>query len=176
MTPRSRRSLIMIFISLALATAAALLASRWMLDRAQVAQSQRPTTQGLMIASRDLAAGTRLETEDVKAMQVVAADRPMGSFISKDEVVGQIVTTELRAGELVLAPHLSEDVEGSVRARGKTATRADPSPEGPAVPSALGAVLDAISGGGDDPPAPGGPAPVPVDPAAVEPAPIEPPQ
>jgi pilus assembly protein CpaB len=116
MTPRSRRSLIMIFISLALATAAALLASRWMLDRAQVAQSQRPTTQGLMIASRDLAAGARLETEDVKAMQVVAADRPMGSFISKDEVVGQIVTTELRAGELVLAPHLSEDVEGSALA------------------------------------------------------------
>ena len=116
MTPRSRRSLLMIFISLALATAAALLASRWMLDRAQVAQSQRPTTQGLMIASRDLPAGTRLETEDVKAMQVVAADRPMGSFISKDEVVGQIVTTELRAGELVLAPHLSEDVEGSALA------------------------------------------------------------
>jgi pilus assembly protein CpaB len=103
---------------LALATAAALLASRWMLDRAQVAQSQRPTTQGLMIASRDLAAGTRLETEDVKAMQVVATDRPMGSFISKDEVVGQIVTTELRAGELVLAPHLSVRVDDVVGVAG----------------------------------------------------------
>lgn len=48
---------LVIFISLALATAAALLASRWMLDPAQVAQSQRPTTQGLMIASRDLGVG-----------------------------------------------------------------------------------------------------------------------
>jgi pilus assembly protein CpaB len=116
MTPRTRRSLLMIFISLALATAAALLASNWMLDRAELAQSQRPTTQGLMIASRDLSAGTRLESDDVQAMQVVTADRPMGSFISKDEIVGQIVTTELRAGELVLAPHLSEDVEGSALA------------------------------------------------------------
>lgn len=116
MTPRTRRSLIMIFVSLALATAAALLASNWMLDRAKLAQTNRPVTQGLMVAARDLSAGTRLEPTDVSSMQVLVTDRPMGSFIAIDEVAGQIVNTNLRAGELILASRLSEDVEGSALA------------------------------------------------------------
>lgn len=116
MTPRTRRSLIMIFVSLALATAAALLASNWMLDRAKLAQANRPVTQGLLIATRDLPAGTRIEAEDVRPMQVVVADRPMGSFIAADELVGQILNTELRAGELVLASRVSDQFEGSALA------------------------------------------------------------
>jgi pilus assembly protein CpaB len=116
MTPRTRRSLIMIFVSLALATAAALLASNWMLDRAKLAQANRPVTQGLLVATRDLPAGSRIEAEDVRPMQVLVADRPMGSFIAADEVVGQILNSELRAGELLLASRVSDQVEGSALA------------------------------------------------------------
>ena len=116
MTPRTRRSLIMIFVSLALATAAALLASNWMLDRAKLSDTNRPVTQGLMVAARDLSAGTRLTADDLRPMQVLVTDRPMGSFMAIDEVEGQIVNTNLRAGELILASRLSEDVEGSALA------------------------------------------------------------
>ena len=113
MTPRTRRSLIMIFVSLALATAAALLASNWMLDRAKLSDTNRPVTQGLMVAARDLSAGTRLTADDLRPMQVLVTDRPMGSFMAIDEVEGQIVNTNLGAGELILASRLSEDVEGN---------------------------------------------------------------
>lgn len=116
MTPRTRRSLIMIFVSLALATAAALLASNWMLDRAKLAQANRPATQGLLVTTRDLPAGTRLAPADVRLMQVLTADRPMGSFVSVDEVAGQIVNADLRAGELLLASRLTADVGGSALA------------------------------------------------------------
>jgi pilus assembly protein CpaB len=108
--------LIMIFVSLAFATAAALLASNWMLDRAKLAKANQPATLGLLVVTQDLPAGTRLDADDVRPMQVLVADRPVGTFMAYDEVADKIVNTELRAGELLLASRLSDDVEGSALA------------------------------------------------------------
>jgi pilus assembly protein CpaB len=102
MTPRTRRSLILIFISLALATAAAVLANRWVSSRAAAVDATRPRQVGVVAAAADIPFGAIIEARHLKTIEVVAKERPPGSFTDPAQVVGKVSTAEILADEVLL--------------------------------------------------------------------------
>lgn len=116
MTPRTRRSLTLIGISLALATVAALLAGRWMTSRAAAVDAARPQAVRLVAAATDIPFGTAIESRHLKTLAVLASNRPGGSYTNTDAVLGKVPKTDVFAGELLLADRLVVPGEGSTLA------------------------------------------------------------
>lgn len=116
MTPRTRRSLTLIAISLALASVAALLAGRWMTSRAAAVDASRPQAVRLVAAAMDIPFGTVIEARHLKTLAVLASNRPAGSYTSTDAILGKVPKTDVFAGELLLADRLVVPGEGSTLA------------------------------------------------------------
>jgi pilus assembly protein CpaB len=102
MTPRTRRSIILISISLALATAAAVLANRWVNNRAAAVDATRPQQIGVVVAAADIPFGATIEARHLKKIEMVARERPPGSFTDPADVVGKVATAEILADEVLL--------------------------------------------------------------------------
>ena len=77
MTPRTRRSIILISISLALATAAAVLANRWVNNRAAAVDATRPQQIGVVVAAADIPFGATIKvaTAEILADEVLLERR-----------------------------------------------------------------------------------------------------
>lgn len=116
MTPRTRRSLTLIGISLSLASMAAVLAGRWMTNRAAAVDASRPQAVRLVAAAMDIPFGTAIESRHLKTLAVVASNRPAGSYTSPDAVLGKVPKTDVYSGELLLADRLVVPGEGSTLA------------------------------------------------------------
>lgn len=116
MTPRTRRSLTLIGISLALASVAAVLAGRWMTSRAAAVDAARPQAVRLVAAAMDIPFGTAIESRHLKTLAVLASNRPEGSYTSTDAILGKVPKTDVFAGELLLADRLVVPGEGSTLA------------------------------------------------------------
>ena len=102
MTPRTRRSILLIFISLALATAAAVLANRWVSNRAAAVDASRPQQVSVVAAATDIPFGATIEARHLKKIDVVARERPPGSFTDPAQVVGKVATSEILTNEVLL--------------------------------------------------------------------------
>jgi len=102
MTPRTRRSIILISISLAHATAAAVLANRRVNNRSAAVDSTRPQQIGVVVAAADIPFGAPIEARHLKKIEMVARERPPGSFTDPADVVGKVATAEILADEVLL--------------------------------------------------------------------------
>lgn len=102
MTPRTRRSMILVFISLALAAAAAVLANRWVTQRAAAVDATRPRQVGVVAAAADIPFGATIEARHLKTIDVVAKERPPGSFTDPAQLIGKVATAEILANEVLL--------------------------------------------------------------------------
>lgn len=116
MTPRTRRSLTLITISLAIASVAALLAGRWMTSRAAAVDASRPQAARLVAAAIDIPFGTVIEPRHLDTIAVLASARPKGSYLSATEVIGKVPKGDVFAGEILLAERLVKPGEGSTLA------------------------------------------------------------
>lgn len=116
MTPRTRRSLTLIAISLALASVAALLAGRWMTSRAAAVDASRPQAVRLVAAAIDIPFGTVIESRHLTSMAVLASARPKGSYTLAEDVIGKVPKGDVFTGELLLAERLVKPGEGSTLA------------------------------------------------------------
>lgn len=116
MTPRTRRSLMLIVISLALATAAAVLANRWVSSRAAAVDATRPQTVPLVAASSDIPFGATIESKQLKTIDVLARERPPGSFTDPAQVVGKVAKSEIYADEVLLERRFGTAGTGSALA------------------------------------------------------------
>jgi len=102
MTPRTRRSIVLIFISLALATAAAVLANRWVTNRAAAVDATRQSQISVVAAATDIPFGAVIEARHLKKLQVLGRQRPPGSFTDPAQVVGKVATSEILSNEVLL--------------------------------------------------------------------------
>lgn len=116
MIPRTRRSLTLIAISLALASVAALLAGRWMTSRAAAVDASRPQAVRLVAAAINIPFGTVIEPRHLTTMAVLTSARPKGSYIAANEVIGKVPKGDVFTGEILLAERLVQPGEGSTLA------------------------------------------------------------
>lgn len=116
MTPRTRRSLMLVFISLALATAAAVLANRWVSNRAAAVDATRPRTVSLVAAASDIPFGATVEGKHLKRIDVLAGERPPGSYTDPAQVVGKVAKSEIYAYEVLLDRRFGTPGSGSALA------------------------------------------------------------
>lgn len=116
MTPRTRRSLLLIFISLALATAAAVLANRWVSGRAAAVDASRPRTVSLVAAAVDIPFGATLEGKHLKRIDVLVSGQPPGSFTDPAQVVGKVAKSEIYADEVLIERRFGTPGTGSALA------------------------------------------------------------
>lgn len=116
MTPRTRRSLMLIVISLALATAAAVLANRWVSSRAAAVDATRPQTISLVAAATDIPFGATLEAKHLKKIDVLTKARPPGSYTDPVQVLGKVAKSEIFADEVLLEKRFGAAGTGSALA------------------------------------------------------------
>lgn len=116
MTPRTRRSLMLVLISLAFATAAAVLADRWVTNRAAAVDASRPRTVSLLAAAGDIPFGATIEGKHLKRIDVLASGRPPGSYTDPAQVIGKVAKSEIYADEVLLQRRFGSPGSGSALA------------------------------------------------------------
>jgi pilus assembly protein CpaB len=113
MTPRTRRSIFLILGSLLLATGAALIANRWVLNRAALADAARLQAVAVVAATSDIPFGAVIEPKQLKTIQILASDRAPGYLTELSEVVGKIARSDIYANEAITERRLSLPGNGS---------------------------------------------------------------
>lgn len=116
MNPRTRRSMMLIAVSLALATAAAVLANRWVSGRAAAVDATRPRTVSLVAAAVDIPFGATIEGKHMKRIDVLAGERPPGSFTDPAQLIGRVAKSEIFADEVLLERRFGTPGTGSALA------------------------------------------------------------
>lgn len=102
MTPRTRRSMLLIAISLTIATMAAVLANRWVSKRAAAVDATRPHSVSLVAAATDIPFGAAIEAQQLKTVQIVSREAPAGSFTDAHQLIGRIAKSDIYADEILV--------------------------------------------------------------------------
>lgn len=113
MNYETRKNILLIFVALIFAALAAWLSTRWMQTRVDATNSAKPSLSSVVIASRDVPLGKRLEAEDVRIVRAVTASIPSDAFRSLEDVVGHVSKSSLLAGEILIDRRLSKYAGGS---------------------------------------------------------------
>jgi len=116
MTPRTRRSLLLIAISLAIATMAAVLANRWVNKRVADVDATRPHSLSLVAAATDIPFGAAIEAQHLKTVQILAAEAPAGSFTDSQRLIGRIAKSDIYADEILVERRFATPGLGSTLA------------------------------------------------------------
>lgn len=116
MNYETRKNVWLILIALLFAVAAAWLATRWMQTRVDAADAGKLSLSNVVVATRDLPLGKRIEPADVKVIRAISSSVPFDSFVSTDEVVGQVSRSTLLSGEVLINRRLAKHSGGSALA------------------------------------------------------------
>jgi pilus assembly protein CpaB len=108
-----RRGPIMIVISLFLAFLAAVFANN-VLTRASAKGT--PVREEDVTAGVDLPLGTKIEARQLSMIDVLPGKSPKGAYHNFTDVVGKVTSSSVIAGEILLAPRLTDAGEGSALA------------------------------------------------------------
>jgi pilus assembly protein CpaB len=91
-----------------------LVANNWLTMRASAKGT--PVREQDVTAALDMPLGTKIEQRHLSMIDVLPGKSPKGAFHNYAEVVGKVTTSGVIAGEIILAPRLSEAGEGSALA------------------------------------------------------------
>ncbi|HET8730623.1 MAG TPA: Flp pilus assembly protein CpaB [Moraxellaceae bacterium] len=98
---KNTRALAMLALSILVGVLAVTMAVRLMNERTRV------STTDVVVASRDIQLGTRLEAEMLKVVRWPSASQPSGVFHSESELLGRVVNSSVITGEPVVEPKLA---------------------------------------------------------------------
>jgi pilus assembly protein CpaB len=101
-------------ISLVLAVLAALMANNWLSMRASAKGT--PVREQDVTAGVDMPLGTKIEQRHLSMIDVLPGKSPKGAFHAYADVLGKVTSSGIIAGEILLAPRLTEAGEGSALA------------------------------------------------------------
>lgn len=108
-----RRGPIMLVVSLILAFLAAVVANN-VFTRASAKGT--PVREQDVTAAVDLPLGTKIEQRQLSMIDVLPGKSPKGAFHNYADVVGKVTSSSIIAGEIMLAPRLTDAGEGSALA------------------------------------------------------------
>ena len=116
MNLRTRSSVLLIGLSLLLAGTAALVANRWMSERAAAVEASRQRTVRVVAAATDIPFGTLVEDRHLTSVDMLSGTAPRGAYAKTSEVAGKVARADVFAGEILTERRLVQRGEGSTLA------------------------------------------------------------
>jgi pilus assembly protein CpaB len=111
-----RRGLVLIFLSLLMAAGAAWVANVWVNGQLVTQTSTQPDVHRVVAAALAIPFATKVEGRHLKYIEVPMDIMPSGAFTSFDEVAGQVSTTAIARGEILVNERFAAHERGSTLA------------------------------------------------------------
>ena len=118
------RGPVLIVISLLLATLAAWIANRWIVAHSNPQPAQQAAMVPVLSAAMSLPIGTTIGNRHVAIVEMIKGQAPAGSFHDIKQVLGKVTSTNVQAGQLLLASMFGNPGETSLAASVKKDMRA----------------------------------------------------
>lgn len=110
------RGPVLIVSSLLLAAVAAWIANRWIVSRSIPSAAQAPAMVPVLSAAMSLPIGTTIENRHIAIVQMLKSQAPAGSFHDVKQILGKVTSTNVQAGQLLLASMFGDPGETSLAA------------------------------------------------------------
>jgi pilus assembly protein CpaB len=111
-----RRGLFLIFLSLLMAAGAAWVANVWVNGQLVTQASAQPNVQRVVAAALSIPFATKVEGRHLKFIEVPIDVMPSGAFTTFEEVEGQVSTTAISRGEILVNERFAAHQRGSTLA------------------------------------------------------------
>jgi len=111
-----RRGLVLIFLSLLMAAGAAWVANVWVNGQLVTQASAEPNAHRVVAAALSIPFATKVEGRHLKYIEVPMDVMPTGAFTTFEEVEGQVSTTAIARGEILVSERFAAHERGSTLA------------------------------------------------------------
>jgi pilus assembly protein CpaB len=111
-----RRGLVLIFLSLLMAAGAAWVANVWVNGQLVTRASAQPDAHRVVAAALAIPFATKVEGRHLKFVEVPLDVLPSGAFTAFEEVEGQVSTTAIARGEILVSERFAAHERGSTLA------------------------------------------------------------
>ena len=111
-----RRGIVLILLSLVMAVGAAFVANKWIVARVMPDEDAESNSAQLVAAAMPIPFATKVEERHLKLVEMPEGLTPDGFFSEKDEVLGQVSTTNIARGEILVAERFRAHQAGSTLA------------------------------------------------------------
>ena len=111
-----RRGLLLIFLSLLMAGGAAFVANEWIAASVMPDQAAKDNSAHVVAAAMPIPFATKVEGRHLKLVEMPEGIMPEGFFATIEEVVGQVSTTNISRGEILVAERFRRHSAGSTLA------------------------------------------------------------
>jgi len=111
-----RRGTILIFLSLLMAAGAAFVANEWVVARVMPGDAEAGDSARVVAAAVSNPFATKVEERHVKLIEMPEGLTPDGFFKTLEEVVGQVSTTKISRGEILVTERFRAHSAGSTLA------------------------------------------------------------
>jgi len=111
-----RRGLLLVFLSLLMALGAAFVANEWVVARVMPDQEGKEDSTYVVASAVSIPFATKVEERHVKLIEMPEGLTPDGFFNTIEEVVGQVSTTKIARGEILVAERFRVHSAGSTLA------------------------------------------------------------
>ena len=111
-----RRGVVLVFLSLVMAVAAAFVANEWIVARVMPVQDDAGDSAHVVAASMTIPFATKVEDRHLKLVEMPEGLTPDGFFSAIEEVVGQVSTTKILRGEILVTERFRAHSAGSTLA------------------------------------------------------------
>ena len=111
-----RRGIVLIFLSLLMAVGAAFVANRWVVARVMPDQEIVANSAQVVAASMSIPFATKVEERHLKLVEIPEGLTPDGFFESIQDVLGQVSTTNISRGEILVTERFRTHTTGSTLA------------------------------------------------------------
>ena len=111
-----RRGVFLIFLSLLMAGGAAFVANEWIVASVMPDQAGKEDSAHVVAAAVPIPFATKVEERHLKLVEIPEGITPEGFFGTIEEVVGQVSTTKISRGEILVAERFRPHSAGSTLA------------------------------------------------------------
>lgn len=111
-----RRGLILIFLSLLMAAGAAWVANIWVSGQLVTQANAQPDVHRVVAAALSIPFATKVEGRHLKFVEIPVEVMPEGAFTSFEQVEGQVSTTAIARGEILVNERFATHDRGSTLA------------------------------------------------------------
>ena len=111
-----RRGVLLIFLSLAMAVGAAFVANEWIVARVMPESETEENKTLVVAAAMSIPFATKVEQRHLKLVEIPEGLMPEGFFSTVEDVVGQVSTTNIARGEILVTERFRAHTAGSTLA------------------------------------------------------------
>jgi pilus assembly protein CpaB len=108
------RGPVLIVTSLLLAGGAAWMANKWIVARSAAAASTTQATTPVLAAATNLPLGTKIDSRHVRTVEMIRGQEPPRSFHEFKDIEGKVTTTNVQAGQLLMASMFGKEGESAL--------------------------------------------------------------